>query len=55
MSESYNDRYQRENVRRIVVKVNKRTNPDIADHIDKIENVNAYILGLIRKDMTAAN
>ena len=51
----YNDQYQRENIRRVVVKVNRKTNPDIAEHLDKISNIQGYILDLIRKDMTAAN
>ena len=47
----YIDRYQKENVRRIVVKVNRKTKPEIAAHIDSIKNVQGYILDLIKKDM----
>lgn len=52
---NYNDQYQKENIRRVVVKVNRKTNPDIAEHLDRIDNVQGYILDLIRKDITAAD
>ena len=47
----YNDRYQKENIRRVVVKVNRKTQPDIAAHLDGIDNVQGYILDLIRADL----
>lgn len=46
--------YQRENVRRYVIKVNRRTNPEIIDHLDSIENVQRYVLSLIKADIGAA-
>lgn len=50
----YIAQYQRENIKRVVVKVNRKTQQDIADHLEAIENVQGYIINLIREDMTKA-
>lgn len=47
----YNSEYQKEHIRRIVVNINRKTMMDVAEHLDKIDNKQGYILELIRKDI----
>lgn len=48
---TYNDRYQRKNIKRIVVKINQKTQPEILEHLNGIDNVQGYIIDLIKNDM----
>lgn len=47
----YIEDWQRENLRRVVIKLNKAKDADIIEQIDKQENVQGYIKELIRKDI----
>lgn len=44
-------KYDRENTKRVFIKLNKNTDKDILDHLDGIPNKQGYIKELIRKDM----
>ena len=44
-------KYDRENTKRVFIKLNKNTDKDILDHLDSIPNKQGYIKELIRKDM----
>jgi len=48
---SYDANYERDNIKRIVVKVNRKTEPQITEHLAKIPNVQRYILNLIAEDI----
>ena len=43
--------YDRENCRRINLKLNKKTDADIIQRLESQENIQAYIKRLIREDM----
>lgn len=45
------DEWQRKNVRRIVIKLNKRTDADILEQLDKEESVQGYIKKAVRAYM----
>lgn len=45
------DAWQKENIKRVVVKLNKKTEQDIIDHLATKESVQGYIKEIIRKDM----
>lgn len=47
----YIEDWQRENIRRVVVKLNKTKDADIIEKIDRQDNVQGYIKRLIREDM----
>lgn len=47
------EKYQKANIRRWVVQVNRKTQPEILQHLESVENVQGYILNLIRNDMEA--
>lgn len=49
--QTYIDQYQRENIVRVVVKLNKRTDDDIIKVLKQVDNRQGYIKELIRKDM----
>lgn len=49
--QTYIDQYQRENIVRVTVKLNKRTDDDIIKALERVDNRQGYIKGLIRKDM----
>ena len=52
MSKSQNSiKYDKENTKRVFIKLNKNTDKDILDHLDSIQNKQGYIKELIRKDM----
>lgn len=44
-------RYQDKAMRRVVVKVNRFTEPDILEHLEKQDNIQGYIKELIKADM----
>ena len=44
-------RYQDKNMRKILLKVNRKTEPDILEQIEKQENMQGYIKRLIREDI----
>lgn len=45
------DEWQKKNIRRVVIKLNKNTDADIIEHIDKQESVQGYIKEAIRAYM----
>ena len=47
-------KYQKHNIRQISLKLTMNTDADIIEHLDKQENVQGYIKGLIREDMKKA-
>lgn len=47
----YVEKYQKENIRRVVVKLNKKTDQRIIKKINSVDNVQGYIKGLILKDI----
>lgn len=44
-------KYNKTNVKQIKINLNKKTDADIIDYLDKAENVQGLIKDLIRKDM----
>jgi hypothetical protein len=44
--------YQKDNVKQIVLKLNRNTDDDILSHLETKENKQGYIKELIRKDIT---
>lgn len=44
-------KWEKENLRQYTVKVNKNTERDVYEFLEKIPNKRAYIIELIRKDM----
>lgn len=44
-------RYDLENTVQIKMKLNKKTDADILEKLDEVENKQGYIKGLIRKDI----
>ena len=44
-------KYNKENVKQVKLSLNKKTDADIIDILDKCENVQGYIKNLIRKDV----
>jgi len=46
-----NAKWRKENIRRIVVNVNKQTQSDVLEHLDKQPSRQSYIINLIRDDM----
>ena len=47
------DRYDRKNTTRLYIKLNNKTDSDILEALEKIENKQGYIKELIRKDLRA--
>ncbi len=47
------ERYDRLNTKQIKLKLNKRTDKDILDHLDTLDNRQGYIKELIRKDIAS--
>ena len=45
--------FDRENTRQLRVKLNKKTDADILEHIEKQPNIQGYIKQLIRADIAA--
>ena len=44
-------RYQDKNMRKILLKINRKTEPEILEQIEKQENMQGYIKRLILEDM----
>lgn len=44
-------KYNAKNVKQIKINLNRKTDADIIDHLDKADNVQGLIKDLIRKDM----
>ena len=47
----YMANYEKENLRQIRLKINRKTEPDLLAWVEKQENVQGYIKELIRRDM----
>lgn len=47
----YVDQYQRENIQRVAVKLNRVHDADILEHLEKQANKQGYIKSLIRADI----
>lgn len=45
------DQWQKEHIKRVVVKLNKESDKDILDYLGSLPNVQGYIKSLIRKDI----
>ena len=50
----YMANYEKENLRQIRLKINRKTEPDLLAWVEKKGNVQGYIKELIRKDMEQA-
>lgn len=44
-------KYDRENTKQVVMKLNRKTDADILEKLTEEPNVQGYIKGLIRKDL----
>ena len=47
----YMNKYERENLRQIKLKINRKTEPELLEWIEKHDNIQGYIKGLIMNDM----
>lgn len=47
----YIDKYQKANIRRITVKLNRKTDQKLIEKIDSVDNVQGYIKSLIEADI----
>ena len=47
----YLNKYEKENIRQIRLKINRKTEPELIEWIEKQENIQGYIKRLIREDM----
>lgn len=47
----YLNQYEKENIRQIRLKINRKTEPDLLEWIEKQPNIQGYIKCLIRFDM----
>ena len=47
----YMANYEKENLRQIRLKINRKTEPDLIEWIEKQENIQGYIQRLIMDDM----
>ena len=47
----YMANYEKENLRQIRLKINRKTEPDLIEWIEKQENIQGYIKRLIMDDM----
>ena len=47
----YLNQYEKENIRQIRLKINRKTEPELLEWVEKKENIQGYIKRLIRKDM----
>lgn len=45
------DKYNKANMVNLNIRVNRKTDADVVEHLLTIENKRAYILSLIREDM----
>ena len=49
----YLNQYEKENIRQIRLKINRKTEPELLEWIEKQENIQGYIKSLIMADMEA--
>ena len=49
--QEYMANYEKENLRQIRLKINRKTESELLEWIEKQENIQGYIKGLIRDDM----
>lgn len=47
----YLAQYEKENLRQIRLKINRKTEPELLEWIEKQDNIQGYIKQLIREDM----
>ena len=47
----YLNQYEKENLRQIRLKINRKTEPELLEWIEKQENIQGYIKRLILEDM----
>ena len=47
----YLNQYEKENIRQIRLKINRKTEPELLEWIERQENIQGYIKGLIRREM----
>ena len=47
----YMNQYEKENIRQIRLKINRKTEPELIEWIEKQGNIQGYIKRLIREDM----
>ena len=47
----YLNQYEKENIRQIRLKINRKTEPELLEWMEKQENIQGYIKQLIREDM----
>lgn len=45
------ERYDAKNAKHISLKLNRKTDADILEHLEKVDNVQGYIKSLIREDI----
>ena len=51
----YLNQYEKENLRQIRLKLNRKTEPKMIEWLEKQENIQGYIKRLIREDMEKQN
>ena len=51
MNMEYLNKYEKENLRQIRLKINRKTEPEMLEWIEKQENIQGYIKQLILEDM----
>ena len=49
--QAYDNQYEKTNLRQIKLNINRKTEPELLEWIEKQENIQGYIKNLIRKDM----
>ena len=47
----YLNQYEKENIRQIRLKINRKTEPELLEWVEKQENIQGYIKRIIRQDM----
>lgn len=49
--QAYDQQYEKTNLRQIKLNINRKTEPELLEWIEKQENIQGYIKNLIREDM----
>jgi len=44
-------KWRKENIKKLILDLNKTSDKDVIDHLDKQPNKKEYLIGLVRKDM----
>lgn len=52
---TYNDKYQKENIRNVRFKLNRQTDAALIEWIDQQENINGYLKELVKEDIERHN